>query len=545
MSGPIGSQTLTISRNCHDCHDGTAWTVDPFINLSVIRGAPGRPHHNTTKNSASNLAVPAAYLAADRQCKTCHGDSILDNYDDGHYVPSYNASMVSPVADFKINATIGGGREWGGCAACHDANSTAVPYINSNYENHHYVRFWIGYQCNNCHVSSGLRAEPVPDYNPEPSANFLRVWFINTTPYNSYVTMFGWDTSIRHIEFRNNTILTGNNDPVNGTGCEKCHSVQDLHNIQYDAANTIANKIPGYGHIGNNSDCNGCHQGWAGAVDNPFPGPKSIQLDSVSPGALAAGVAVDVTLTGSNFVEDPYTTTVLVDGVPATQKSLTDTQIVVTVNLAVGAHSIQVEKGGVTSKLATLTAAAPGTITSAKLTSGVLTIDGVGLGANQQMVAITKADGRIVPSDSITSSTDTQIVAVSSQAAVGDTVTVITPTGSATAAIEAGATPTPTPTPTPATSLTVTSPNGGENWKRGTTYTITWTKVGNTGANVKIELLKGTSATTIAKSVSNIGTYSWKISSGQSLATNYKIRITSTSNPGYTDTSDSNFQISK
>ena len=54
-----------------------------------------------------------------------------------------------------------------------------------------------------------------------------------------------------------------------------------------------------------------------------------MSIDSVSPGVLTADVATDVTITGSNFVEDPYTTTVLVDGVSTTPSSITETQIVV------------------------------------------------------------------------------------------------------------------------------------------------------------------------------------------------------------------------
>jgi hypothetical protein len=38
--------------------------------------------------------------------------------------------------------------------------------------------------------------------------------------------------------------------------------------------------------------------------------------------------------------------------------------------------------------------------------------------------------------------------------------------------------------------LTVTSPNGGESWVRGTTHTLTWTSTGSPGAYVMIELLK-------------------------------------------------------
>jgi hypothetical protein len=92
-------------------------------------------------------------------------------------------------------------------------------------------------------------------------------------------------------------------------------------------------------------------------------------------------------------------------------------------------------------------------------------------------------------------------------------------------------------------SITVTSPNGGEKWKHGTTHVLRWKSVGSPGANVKIELLKGTVAKTIVSSAKNNGSYSWKIPASQTPGTNYKIRIISTTNKAYTDTSNKNFNI--
>lgn len=93
-------------------------------------------------------------------------------------------------------------------------------------------------------------------------------------------------------------------------------------------------------------------------------------------------------------------------------------------------------------------------------------------------------------------------------------------------------------------SITVTSPNGGDNWIRGTTKTITWTKTGSPGAYVKIELLKGGVVNrVISSSTSNDGSYSWYVPVTQTLGTDYKIRITSTSNSAYKDTSNNNFAI--
>ena len=92
--------------------------------------------------------------------------------------------------------------------------------------------------------------------------------------------------------------------------------------------------------------------------------------------------------------------------------------------------------------------------------------------------------------------------------------------------------------------LTVTSPNGGQSWKRGTVHTITWSKSGSTGSYVKIELLKGSVVNrVIISSTANDGSYSWTISSTQTAGTDYKIRITSTTYSSISDSSNSNFYI--
>ena len=77
--------------------------------------------------------------------------------------------------------------------------------------------------------------------------------------------------------------------------------------------------------------------------------------------------------------------------------------------------------------------------------------------------------------------------------------------------------------------ITVTSPNGGESWVRGSNHAITWTSSGTVGSNVKIELLKaGVVVQTLSSSTANAGTYSWTLSTGLATGSDYKIRITST-----------------
>ncbi len=97
----------------------------------------------------------------------------------------------------------------------------------------------------------------------------------------------------------------------------------------------------------------------------------------------------------------------------------------------------------------------------------------------------------------------------------------------------------------PPPSITVTTPNGGESWTAGTTHPITWTYTGSPGTYVKIELYKGgTPNKTIASSVlTSNKTYNWMIPSTQASGSDYTVKVTSTTNSAYTDTSDSAFTI--
>jgi hypothetical protein len=93
--------------------------------------------------------------------------------------------------------------------------------------------------------------------------------------------------------------------------------------------------------------------------------------------------------------------------------------------------------------------------------------------------------------------------------------------------------------------ITVDTPGGGESWIRGTVPGITWTSIGNAGANIKIELLKGgVLVQTLSSTTANDGTFSsWSIPAGIAIGSDYKIRITSLTNSTITDTSDRTFNI--
>ena len=99
--------------------------------------------------------------------------------------------------------------------------------------------------------------------------------------------------------------------------------------------------------------------------------------------------------------------------------------------------------------------------------------------------------------------------------------------------------------------LTVTSPNGGERWKIGSTHNITWNHSGLTGS-VMITLHRGGISTVPVVSIANsipasLNTYRWTIpavrNNGQPLtpASDYKILVRRNTTP--VDSSNSNFTI--
>jgi len=108
---------------------------------------------------------------------------------------------------------------------------------------------------------------------------------------------------------------------------------------------------------------------------------------------------------------------------------------------------------------------------------------------------------------------------------------------------------TPAGTTSPATpSITVTSPNGGESWQRGTTHTVTWSYTGSPGSTVRIVLLKaGTQVGTIISSTSigssGKGSYTWPISTDGLTGSDFRVSVQSTSLSTVRDSSNNYFTL--
>ncbi|MCZ7356869.1 MAG: IPT/TIG domain-containing protein [Candidatus Methanoperedens sp.] len=230
---------------CTDCHpvlpDGTG--------ITMVRNCI-QCHNNTFNGMNIRRQHHETQAATIGNCQACHG-SLVDNINDGHYIATSPLSNLTPNATFKvINLT--SGKKWGGCESCHGQDLTATPFIASNNKTHHSLGNLSGFinqnnsKCELCHDNHD-----------------------------------------------------GANGPSSIRICERCHSINAIHNIQWDIANTSSQS--GFGHLGPN-DCQGCHAWYvAGSL---APGSDLIvpTIDHLSTNQALLGETTNLTIHGENFV---------------------------------------------------------------------------------------------------------------------------------------------------------------------------------------------------------------------------------------------------
>ena len=354
---------------CTDCHpvqvdsdDGTS--VEVIRNCVVCHTSS--PHHE-------------AQAAVDRHCSECHG-SYVDDFDDGHVIPTYAPSLITPDTSYRAPDPPAepGAKKWGGCEACHEPDDTATPAIYSNPATHHNLGN-LSLECDMCHVDAQL--------------------------------------NIRK--------------------CEQCHGVNSLHNIQYDYANTKGEY--GYGHVGDNWDCAGCHA-WYVAYSGSAPqtGPIIPSIDQVSPARIVAGEETVMTITGTNFRNTVcgvnYTSDVVINTgdkiITLAPDSITDSEMIVTVALDSGRYGLNVVKSKMRSRLMAITVAPSVTINSATIADDTAVICGSGFSeydpSYSEYHGVTVESGTVadVVDCVIVSWSDTMIVVTCPDARPGDLATV-------------------------------------------------------------------------------------------------------------------------
>ncbi|NLE65455.1 MAG: hypothetical protein GX606_06035, partial [Elusimicrobia bacterium] len=91
--------------------------------------------------------------------------------------------------------------------------------------------------------------------------------------------------------------------------------------------------------------------------------------------------------------------------------------------------------------------------------------------------------------------------------------------------------------------ITVTSPNGGENWGRGNMYMVTWTSTGISEVHIEYEEGPDNWFDIVAAAPAAAGSYSWTIDPMIGAVAASQVRITAVEDPTVSDTSDNTFSI--
>ncbi|MGL5889209.1 MAG: hypothetical protein ACRC3B_04955, partial [Bacteroidia bacterium] len=96
----------------------------------------------------------------------------------------------------------------------------------------------------------------------------------------------------------------------------------------------------------------------------------------------------------------------------------------------------------------------------------------------------------------------------------------------------------------PVSSITVTSPNGGENWNGCSNYNITWTSSNVTGSfRIEYSADGGSTWTTITTTTAS--SFNWTVPNTIPTSSQCVIRVSSVSNPAITDISNATFTINQ
>ncbi len=264
--------------NCHQVLQGGTFAI--FRDCTVCH--EGSPHHTTV-------------AAQGGDCVACHG-SLVNNSPNAaqnpgtHVIPTYAVSLVTPWPSNKPNggADNSFGQAQGNCNFCHSNQNAVNPdnpnlpggvidpdsgvLVFPNAETHH---------------STGL-----PDFISASNCDMCHI--VTLTPEGRQVPVLSSPQAIR--------------------ACEQCHGIPSLHNIQFDNVGdgiVVGAEAFGYGHIGSNDDCQGCHGfSVAAAAFVPMAGviPPEVTLSSVY--FVKEGAATDAYLVGTNFINtatDPFT----------------------------------------------------------------------------------------------------------------------------------------------------------------------------------------------------------------------------------------------
>ncbi len=374
-ASPFPEESPDGTHKCLTCHQ-IDWVKDPSRPAGgyfAFAQEPGSAEFRNCLNCHrqwSNVASVHHFTqkAQEARCHLCHGNVINDPNDD-HYIPDSGIVNVTPRPGFGSGEIGETGEKRGGCRYCHGGGVDDT---------------------------SGIEV-PV---NPRGNAN-------NATHHGTGIGMGGTNSAHDCLLCHNWGLEPGPlNGPYNIRGCERCHGISSLHNIQFDPVGDgivpgeeppfyghVGNNLdcrgchgpnptfpqvpypgePGYDHLGDESDCLGCHRNGsyasgmraASAALDPAFGPVVPYLSGISRNRLVAGEPATLTLTGSAFhaARDPLEMPVRVvllgpsgASIEIAPTTVTPTllEFVLPAQLAPGSYAVKAIKGEMGSNIKTL-----------------------------------------------------------------------------------------------------------------------------------------------------------------------------------------------
>ncbi|MCU7936534.1 MAG: IPT/TIG domain-containing protein [Candidatus Thiodiazotropha sp. (ex Dulcina madagascariensis)] len=392
---PDGDGVVNTLYECLSCHS-LVWNPNTFMyELDPdFRDCLGC-HQQTAEATVHHLTA----LAAAQDCKACHG-GLIDNPNDGHYIPTYQPSLVTPWPSGKVNG-----------------DDTVPPNSAGTFAGN----------CNFCHnTANGQGGAPGQNQEPTQLGSIASVYQNHETHHGTGLAL----TDSTRCSWCHD--LTQPSPAYAIRACEACHGVSSLHNITADTDGngvTPGAELPGYSHTGAQSDCWGCHGNNGVIMSAPMSGPAIPSIASMSGSTVAAGADSTITLGGMNFtnyIRNPWTgafdilvgssvqlTDAAGNATLLSPSSITEDtiEVVIPAAMAAGNYNLTAKKGPSEGNPMNLTITPEISISSAVCDGGALTVTGSGFGthldASDSGTSVTM-DGQ---AGDVTSWSDTQIQA--------------------------------------------------------------------------------------------------------------------------------------
>ena len=480
---PAGSCSLTTTTSCYansDCPSDfcvekptVACNVDGDCRLcsggsndgnvcSSNRNCPGGscPATTDTCGPAGEACIDAQPCSSEAQCGIFGAEATCD---DGHVIPAYSPSLVTPspsshahicegttdVCEFDSDCAEG--TCTGGTSICHvDGDCPATETCVGGVECVEDAGSLVPGNCAYCHNEGLDTASGVDVVNNHDTHHGIGT----RTPDNVSRCVLCHKAGYPHTAYAEQPDLI--------RWCENCHGYEALHNIQVDSPNAdnpgeivVGGEDAGYGHIGRDagpgdSDCWGCHAFTAASATGA--GPLTPSVLGADASSITAGADTVLNLSGTTLTNlvgtYQWTSNVTMTGANGSAAtlipdSISSNQLTVTVpgTTAPGNYDLRAAKGSAAASNPIVISVKPAVViadSSCNKKKGVLSITGSGFGekpAGTDAYINAQVNGQAV---AVTSWSDTQITAAVSGCSNNAAITVNALMGSATSGSNGG-----------------------------------------------------------------------------------------------------------